>query len=180
VAKSRIRQLDALGFVWDKRDFEWNSIFLPAFRWYCAQNGHGFIGPTFVISSTSVHRLNAPRAALNYPLGARLEEYVVQLESGKFPRKETEQRTNLLLRALYNGNTVRNESRTKPNPTAKPKMARALFSKSRQRFLNISLVSRDKSLAGDPSPHPRAAPPETESQSTDDDSDDEVPSQTVE
>jgi hypothetical protein len=180
VAKSRIRQLDALGFVWDKRDFEWNSIFLPAFRWYCAQNGHGFIGPTFVISSTSVHRLNAPRAALNYPLGARLEEYVVQLESGKFPCKETEQRTNLLLRALYNGNTVRNESRTKPNPTAKPKMARALFSKSRQRFLNISLVSRDKSLAGDPSPHPRAAPPETESQSTDDDSDDEVPSQTVE
>ena len=96
-----------------------------------------------------------------------MEEYVVQLESGKFPRKETEQRTNLLLRALYNGNTVRNESRTKPNPTEKQKLARALFSKSRQRFLNISLVSRGES-------------PETESQSTDDDSNDEVSSQTVE
>lgn len=178
VAKSRIRQLDALGFVWDKRDFEWNSIFLPAFRWYCAHFRHGFIGPSFVISSTSVHRLHAPRVALNYPLGARLEEYVVELESGKFSRKETDKRTKLLMRALYGGNRSRTERIN--DPTEKQKLARTLFSKSRQRFLNILLVSRDKSPASDPSPHPRAAPLETESPPTDDDFDDEVSSQTVE
>jgi len=169
VAKSRIRQLDVLGFVWNKRDYELNSILLPTFRWYCAQYGHGFIGPSFVVSSMAVHRYNAPRAALNYPLGARLEEYVAQLENGKFSREETETRAKVLLQAVYDGNRIHTitGSTMTSSRSENPKLPRAFFNKSRQRLHDILSVLRDSPDAdSSPAPSERESPPENSDDET--------------
>lgn len=145
LSPSRVRHLERMGFLWDKRDYDFQCRLLPAIRHLTMTYGSLPKALTFRPNLDYILRKNAPKAIFDYPIVSRL----LRIESGAYDFGGTSPADGVteIIKAFKLG---REAYDTTADPTTDPnyEQTRAHFALWLRRFYQMRTRIENRNRAG--------------------------------